>query len=333
MRDLGDPEEKPLSNARAKEVVAVKCTSFVFSPILHSVRGSCLKIGIIGRRVEAWGTVQLRQALEKKGVPCEFLSFSSFAARVGHGPALEAHGIDVVCDLNAIVVRPIGRGSLEEIIFRMDLLHSIERRGVLVVNRPGAIERCVDKYYALALLEESGVPVPRTLVAESSDEALRGFRQLGNDVVLKPLFGSRGVGATRILDEHVATRVFRTVRFHHQILYLQEFIPHGDSDIRAFVVGDRVIAAMRRIGDSWKTNISQGARPVAIQLDETLEALAVKAAKVVDCKVAGVDILESERGPLIVELNSQPGWHGLQSVTRTSIADSIVDYVMSEVGK
>jgi RimK family alpha-L-glutamate ligase len=293
----------------------------------------CLRIGIVGRHVEAWGTLQLRQALEKRGVPCEFLSFSSFAARVGHRPALEAHGIDVVCDLNAIVVRPIGRGSLEEIIFRMDLLHSIERRGVLVVNRPGAIERCVDKYYALALLEEYGVPVPRTLVAESLDEALRGFRQLGNDVVLKPLFGSRGVGATRILDENVAMRVFRTMRFHHQILYLQEFIPHGDSDIRAFVVGDRVIAAMRRIGDSWKTNISQGARPVVIQLDERLEALAVKAAKVVDCKVAGVDILESEKGPLIVELNSQPGWHGLQSVTRTSIADSIVDYVMSEVGK
>jgi RimK family alpha-L-glutamate ligase len=123
------------------------------------------------------------------------------------------------------------------------------------------------------------------------------------------------------------------MRFHHQILYLQEFISHGDSDIRAFVVGDRVIAAMQRIGDSWKTNISQGARPVAIQLDEMLEALAVKAAKVVDCKVAGVDILESEKGPLIVELNSQPGWHGLQSVTRTSIADSIVEYVMSEVGK
>jgi RimK family alpha-L-glutamate ligase len=213
------------------------------------------------------------------------------------------------------------------------VLHRIQRQGVLVVNPPRAIERCVDKYYALALLEESKLPVPRTLVTESVEEGLRGFRQLGSDVVLKPLFGSRGVGATRILDENVATRIFRTIRFHRDVLYIQEFIPHGASDIRAFVVGDHVVAAMRRVGDSWKTNISQGAQPVAIRLDEKLEALAVKATKVLDCKIAGVDILEREQGPLIVELNSQPGWRGLQSVTKTNIADSIIDYVLSEVRK
>ncbi|MDH5494889.1 MAG: RimK family alpha-L-glutamate ligase, partial [Candidatus Bathyarchaeota archaeon] len=228
-------------------------------------------------------------------------------------------------------IRHVGRGSLEEIIFRMDLLHSLERRGVLVVNPAGAIERCVDKYYALALLDESGLPVPRTVVTESVEEALVGFHELGGDVVLKPLFGSQGVGSTRIFDADVAARIFSSIRFYHGVLYLQEFVPHGDSDIRAFVVGDRVVAAMRRVGDSWKTNVSQGARPVAIQISEELEALAVKAAKVVDCRVAGVDILESKDGPLIIEVNSQPGWRGLQSVTQVDIADCIVDYVLSEV--
>jgi ribosomal protein S6--L-glutamate ligase/tetrahydromethanopterin:alpha-L-glutamate ligase len=148
---------------------------------------------------------------------------------------------------------------------------------------------------------------------------------------LKPLFGSRGVGSKRIFDAEVAARIFSSVRFHHGVLYLQEFVPHGDSDIRAFVVGERVVAAMRRVGDSWKTNVSQGARPVAIQLGEELEALAVRAAGVIGCKVAGVDILESEKGPLIIELNSQPGWRGLQSITQVNIADCIVDYVLSEV--
>jgi RimK family alpha-L-glutamate ligase len=306
------------------------------SPILFDVTLSevdCLKIGIIGRDIDAWGTVQLRQALEKRGISPTFLRFSSLAARVDYRPILEAGGIDVVRELKAVIVRPIGRGSLEEIIFRMDVLHRIQRQGVPVVNPPRAIERCADKYYALALLEESKLPVPRTLVTESVEEGLRGFRQLGSDVVLKPLFGSRGVGATRILDENVATRIFRTIRFHRDVLYIQEFIPHGASDIRAFVVGDHVVAAMRRVGDSWKTNISQGAQPVAIRLDEKLEALAVKATKVLDCKIAGVDILEREQGPLIVELNSQPGWRGLQSVTKTNIADSIIDYVLSEVRK
>jgi RimK family alpha-L-glutamate ligase len=202
---------------------------------------------------------------------------------------------------------------------------------MLIINPPLSIERSVDKYYALALLEEHGLPVPRTAVTESVEEALKCYHELDGDVVVKPLFGSRGVGATRISDSDVAARVFRTISFYHGVLYLQEFIPHGVSDIRAFVVGDRVIASMNRIAESWKTNVSLGAKPVSTNLDEELENLAVKAAEVIGCKVTGVDILEGPRGPVVVELNSQPGWRGLQSVTETNIADEIIGYVLSEL--
>ncbi len=148
---------------------------------------------------------------------------------------------------------------------------------------------------------------------------------------MKPLFGSRGVGSTRVSNPDVATRVFRTISFYHGVLYLQEFVPHGVSDVRAFVVGDRVIASMRRVAGTWKTNVSLGAKPVSLRLGEELEDLAVRAAKAIGCKVAGVDILEGPSGPLIVELNSQPGWRGLQSVTKVNIADEIVRYVLSEL--
>lgn len=291
-----------------------------------------MKVGVVGRDIEGWGTMQLKASLEKANVPFEFFKFSSFVARVGT-PRVDADGVDVARAFSALIVRSIGQGSLEEIIFRMDLLHSLERQRILVVNPPGAIERCVDKYYALTLLEESGLPVPRTLVTESVERALKCFRELGGDVVLKPLFGSRGIGLTRIFDADIAARIFGSVRFHHGVLYIQQFIPHGTSDIRLFVVGNNVVAAMRRVGDSWKTNVCQGARPVAIRVDEELEALAVNAAKIVDCKVAGVDVIEDKNGPLIVELNSQPGWRGLQSVMQTNIADSIVDYVLTEARK
>lgn len=293
----------------------------------------CLIVGILGKSVEGWGTKQLGASLKRRGLPPVFFSFSSLAARVGYQPAVGVNNVNIAVDLAALIVRSIGRGSLEEIIFRMDLLHTLERRGVLVVNPAGAIERCVDKYYALALLEEHALPVPRTVVTEDLEEALKGFHELGSDIVLKPLFGSRGVGTTRIFNVDVATRIFDSIRFHHGVLYLQEFIPHEDSDIRAFVVGDHVVAAMRRVGNSWKTNVSQGARPVPIRIGKELEGLAVKAARVVDCKVAGVDILEGKNGPLIIELNSQPGWHGLQSVTNVNIADCITDYVLAEVKK
>ena len=288
-------------------------------------------VGVVGKDAEGWGTQQLRASLERRGVSFTFFGFSNLVAKVGWGPAVSMNDVDLVKDLSALIIRPVGRGSLEEIIFRMDLLHSLEERGILIINPAEAIERCVDKYYALSLLEKNALPVPRTVVTESSEEALKGFRELGGDVVFKPLFGSRGIGSTRIFDGDVAARIFGSIRFHHGVLYLQEFVPHGNSDIRAFVVGNRVVAAMRRVAASWKTNVSQGAEPLSFQLDEELQVLAVKAAKTVDCRVAGVDILESERGPLIIELNSQPGWRGLQSIADLNIADCIVDYVLAEV--
>jgi ribosomal protein S6--L-glutamate ligase/tetrahydromethanopterin:alpha-L-glutamate ligase len=292
-----------------------------------------LLVGVVGKNAEGWGTTELRASLQKRGVSSVFFKFSSLVARVGYKPVKDLNDENRVNDLSAVIVRPVGRGSLEEIIFRMDFLHNLESRGILIVNSAKTIERCVNKYYALTFLEKNGLPVPRTVVTESLEKALKGFQELGGDVVLKPLFGSRGVGSTRIFDADIAARIFRSVKLYRGVFYLQEFVHHGNSDIRAFVVDGHVVAAMRRVGNSWKTNVSQGARPVTIQLSEELQSLAVKAANVVGCKVAGVDILESEKGPLIVELNSQPGWRGLRSVTRVNIADCIVDYVLDEVKK
>lgn len=290
-----------------------------------------MKIGIITRNENGWCTIQLRKAIEKRRMIPFCFSFSQLVARVRAAPATTVDEADITKELNALIMRPIGRGSLEEIIFRMDLLHRLQRLGMVIVNPPLAIERAVDKFHTVALLEENGIPVPRTVATESVEEALRAFFELGGDVVVKPIFGSRGIGSTRISDAEVATRVFRTLSFHHMVLYVQEFVRHGVSDIRAFVVGDRVVAAMRRVAEGWKTNVSLGAKPTPLKLDESLERLAVKASSVIDCKVAGVDILESERGPVVVELNSQPGWRGLQSVTEVNIADEIVGFVLSEL--
>jgi len=292
-----------------------------------------LKFGIVTRNPEAYSSAQLRMALEKRGIPYICFSFPWLVARVGYKPYLKVRDVDVLKDLNALVIRPIGRGSLEEIVFRMDVLYRLERLGFYVVNPPEAIEHCVDKYDLLAILEDAGVPVPRTAVTEDADEALKAFYELGGDVVVKPIFGSRGVGSTRINDPDVAYTVFRAITFYHGVIYLQEFVPHGCSDIRAFVIGNRVAAAMRRVANSWKTNYSQGAHPEPLRLDGELEELAVKSAQLIKCKIAGVDILESPKGPMVIEVNSQPGWRGLQSVTRVNIADEIVSYVLSELKK
>lgn len=292
-----------------------------------------MKFGLVTRNPRRWCSAQLLEAMKRAGVELMNIKFPRIAARVGYSPIASARDVDLLKELSALIIRPVGRGSLEEILFRMDMLHRLERQGMLVVNPAHSIERAVDKFYALTLLEEAGLPVPRTMVTESSEAALRAFHELGGDVVVKPLTGSRGIGSTRVSDPDVADRVFRAVAFQHCVLYVQEFIPHGFSDIRAFVLGDRVLVSMRRVAEGWKTNVSRGAKPEPLKLDGNLEDLAVKASQTVGCIVSGVDILESKEGPKIIEVNSQPGWMGLQTVTDFNIADEIIKHIISRIGK
>ena len=292
-----------------------------------------LKIGIATRNMEAWSSTQVREALTKRGIPYVCFTFPKLVAQLGCKPYFKVADVDLLKDLNALIIRPIGRGSLEELVFRMDMLYKLERAGFYVINPAESIEHCVDKYDILAILEDNGVPVPRTVATESANEAVKAFHMLGGDVVVKPIFGSRGIGATRVNDPEIALTVFKAITFQHGVVYLQEFVPHGHSDIRAFVVDGRVVAAMRRVADGWKTNYSQGARPAPTTLSKEFEDLAVKSAKAVGCKVAGVDILEGPQGPRICDVNSQPGWKGLQMVTKVNIAEEIVDFVLSELKK
>ncbi len=295
-----------------------------------------MKIGIATRNMEAWSSTQVRESLTKRGIPYVCFTFPRLIAQLGGKPYFKAkdlnlQDVDLLQDLDALLIRPIGRGSLEELVFRMDMLYKLEREGFYLINPAEAIEHCVDKYDILSILEDNGVPVPRTFATESANWALEAFNELGGDVVIKPVFGSRGIGATRVNDPEVALTVFKAITFQHGVIYLQEFVEHGTSDIRVFVVGDHVVAAMRREADGWKTNYSQGARPVPITLSKEFEDMAVRAAQSVGAKVSGVDILEGPDGPKICDVNSQPGWKGLQMVTKVNIADEIVVFMLDEM--
>ncbi|MGD6933993.1 MAG: RimK family alpha-L-glutamate ligase [Candidatus Bathyarchaeia archaeon] len=290
-----------------------------------------MKFGIMTRNPEAWSSTQVREALTRHGISYECFTFPRLVARLAYKPYFKINGTSILDDLDAMIIRPIGRGSLEELVFRMDMLYKLERKGFYMVNPPNAIEHCVDKYDILALLEDVGVPVPRTLATESVNEALAAFNELGGDVVVKPIFGSRGQGATRVNDIDIADTIFKAITFHHGVIYMQEFVEHGYSDIRAFVIGDQVVASMRRVATGWKTNYSRGARPAPEKISKEFEELAIKSAKAVGCKIAGVDILEGPEGPRIVDVNSQPGWKGLQVVTDVNIAEEIVNFVLNEL--
>jgi RimK family alpha-L-glutamate ligase len=288
------------------------------------------KIGILsGQR--GYHVQELERAILRRGCEPAHFHIARLAGWIGGKPALHVRR-DCIEDCRALLVRTIPIGSLEQIIFRMDALHRLEKLGKRVVNSAAAIERTVDKYYTSFLLSDAGISTPRTLVTEDFNTALEACCEMG-DVILKPLFGSEGKGMVRICDEETAYRVLRAWELNRCIYYIQEHLPHFHKDIRVFVVGEEVVAAMCRSSKDWKTNYSQGAKVESVELSHEMKTLAVKAVRLIGLDYAGVDILPAENGKTyVVEINSIPGWRGLQKTTDSSIADRIIDQVLSREG-
>jgi RimK family alpha-L-glutamate ligase len=168
-------------------------------------------------------------------------------------------------------------------------------------------------------------------VTEDFEAALAACREMG-DVVIKPLFGSEGKGMVRVSDEETAYRVLRAWELNRYIYYIQEYLPHSDKDIRAFVIGGSVAAAMQRNGKGWKTNFSKGAEVAPVELSPEMETLALSAARTIGLDYAGVDLMQAENGETyVLEINSIPGWRGLQKIADVDIPGSVIDYVLQKV--
>ena len=226
------------------------------------------------------------------------------------------------------LVRGFGADATQKIFFRLDLLTAIEEYGIKLINSRESLEIASDKFLTSLFLETHKIPTPRTIVCEKYDDALEAFEELGKDIILKPLYGSKGIGITRITDKGFAENVFSSLMELNQIFYLQEFIEHFNRDIRILVIGNKVIAGMYRVSDNWKTNIHAGARMEPIELNEELKSLAIQAAKVTKTEIAGVDIIESNQGYYVLEVNSIPGFTALQKVTDQNLAKEIIDYFL-----
>ncbi|MCS6865646.1 MAG: RimK family alpha-L-glutamate ligase [Gemmataceae bacterium] len=242
---------------------------------------------------------------------------------------------DILMNFDAILVRTMPAGSLEQIVFRMDLLHEAVARGQLVVNPPRAVEVCVDKYLTTARLARAGIPTPPTAVCQRSEEAMSAFADLGRDVVVKPLFGAEGRGMCRLTDGETAWRTFRVLEQTGQVIYLQQFVAHPGWDLRAFVIGGRVVGAMRRIArNDWRTNVAQGGLVEPVQLQPAEQELARRAAEVVGCWIAGVDLLPDITGALyVIEVNAVPGWKALAATCGVDIAQKVVQFLAQEADR
>lgn len=277
---------------------------------------------------DGWHVRDLRRAAALRGYDATAVDFRRLGAGVAAAP-------QPLAGFDAALVRTMPPGSLEQVVFRMDLLHRAAARNVFVLNPPPALEACVDKYLATARLAAAGLRVPPTVVCQDAESALEAFAALGGDVVVKPLFGSEGRGMVRVSDPELAWRTFRTLERTQSVLYLQQFVRHPGWDLRAFVLGGCVLTAMRRHarGD-WRTNVAQGGSGEVARLGHDEEQLALRAADALGAAVAGVDLLPGPDGEwYVLEVNAVPGWRALAPVTGVDVAAAVVDFLARDYGR
>lgn len=274
-----------------------------------------------------WHVRRLTGALAARGHAAHVVGWHELATEIG--PAGERHAPRDVALADVVVVRGMPAGTLEDVIFRMDLLGRLARDRP-VVNAPRALEVSIDKYLSLVRLHDAGVRVPRTIVAQDEAGIAAAWASLGGAAVVKPLFGSQGRGIELIADRPQLEPWLAAARRADppgSVCYLQEFVPHGGWDVRVLVVGARTFAMRRVSNGDWRINVSRGARPEPWPLPAAWEEAAVRSARAVGAEVAGVDLLPGADGPVVVEVNAVPGWRGLESALGLDIAAIIVGHL------
>lgn len=216
------------------------------------------------------------------------------------------------------------------------ILNALRRWQVPTLNTAEAVRLCDDKAENSLVLEAAGIPTPRTLLAFDVESALRACERVGYPAVLKPVTGSWGRLLARVNGPEQARSILEQKRelgsFQHGIFYVQEYIPKPDRDIRAYVVGDRVLAASYRSAKHWVTNAARGAESLPCPVTPDIEHLSLRACHAVGARLAGVDLIETINGLAVIEVNTGGEFKGLMSTTEVDIAGEIVAEAIQTAG-
>jgi ribosomal protein S6--L-glutamate ligase len=284
-----------------------------------------MKIAILAKS-RSWYFRVLSRAAAGRGHRCERIDFPTLVGCVGgSGPTLASGDVDLA-SFDAVIVRTMPPGSLEQVVYRMDALWRLSTTGVQVLNPPKSIECAVDKYLASVRLESAGLTVPATVVCENAAAALEAFERLGRDVVVKPIFGSEGRGIVRVSDAELALRTFRTLERIGAVLYLQRFIENEGYDVRVLVLDGKMLGAMRRRANGdFRANVSCRGTAEQHAITDREAQLAHSATESMGARFAGVDLLYGRDGTCyVIEVNAVPGWQAFQRVTGIDVADAVI---------
>ncbi|MGQ0674431.1 MAG: ATP-grasp domain-containing protein [Hyphomicrobium sp.] len=278
-----------------------------------------------------WHARRIADALERQGASVVTTTLKQCAFDTQAPSGLDIPGLDGHLPDGAFV-RSISAGNLEQITLRLGILHALRESGVRVWNDARAIERCVDKSAATFLFQRAGLPVPSTRVIEGRDKAIEHARTLARPLVVKPLFGSQGNGVMRAMTSDELPPPEAVGDVYYMQTYLRPPDAAAFEDWRVFVSRGHILATMKRVGRTWITNVHQGAEPHPHDPDDEMRSLALAAVTAVGADYAGVDLIRDAAGTLMVlEINSNPAWRGLQSVAGIDIADRLAQDFLSEL--
>jgi len=290
-----------------------------------------MNIAILSQAPRCYSTRRIKEAARARGHNVRVMDTTRFSLLLEHGrPGLFYRAKSLpACD----AVIPRIRASIT--FFGTAVVRQFEQMGMYCLNCAESIVDARDKLRSMQLLSRHDIGIPPTAFVRCNKYFLPSIDSVGGaPVVLKLLQGAQGVGVILADSTKVAQAILETLRSARQNVLIQKFVAESRGrDIRALVVGDRVVAAMRRTaqGNEFRSNVHRGGKAEAVQLDPVYASTALRAAHIIGLDVAGVDMLESESGPQVTEVNSSPGLQGIELATRIDVASAIIEFLEAQI--
>ncbi|MBN9140404.1 MAG: RimK family alpha-L-glutamate ligase [Micrococcales bacterium] len=290
-----------------------------------------MKLAILSRAPRAYSTQRLRTAAQQRGHEVRVLNTLRFGIDLsGDEPDLQYRG-KPLSDYDAILPR-IGASIT---YFGTAVVRQFEQMDVYTPNTANGISNARDKLRATQILSRHNIGMPATAFVRNRADVRPAIERVGGaPVVIKLLEGTQGIGVILAPEVKIAEAIIETLQSTNQNVLIQHFVSESRGrDIRALVVGDRVVAAMRRTakGDEFRSNVHRGGSVERVELAPEYAQVAVRSAQIMGLRVAGVDMLEGADGPLVMEVNSSPGLQGIEEATQLDVAGAIIDYVAGQV--
>ncbi len=290
-----------------------------------------MKLAILSCSPNAYSTRRLKEAAEQRGHKAKVLNTLKFAIDLDRGNPDLYYRQKHLSSYDAVLPR-IGASIT---YYGTAVVRQFQEMDVFCANTAHGIINSRDKLRSLQILSRHHIGIPRTTFVRDKRDVLPAIERVGGaPVIIKLIEGTQGIGVLLAESVKQAESIIELLQSQKQNVLIQKFVAESKGkDVRAFVVGDRVVAAMRRVaqGQEFRSNVHRGGVAEAIELDEQYRETAVRCAQILGLRVAGVDMLEGKNGPQVMEVNSSPGLEGIETATELDVAGAVIDYIAAQV--